>query len=34
MGPSVIFFSIMLVISIIGLTEELVRQHKEKKNTE
>ena len=34
MGPSVIFLSIMLVITIIGLTVELVRQHKEKKNTE
>ena len=34
MGPSVIFLSIMLIVSIIGLTVELVRQHKEKKKAE
>lgn len=32
MGPSVIFLSIMLLVSIVGLTIELVKQHKEKKN--
>ena len=32
MGPSVIFLSIMLLVSLIGITVELVKQHKEKMN--
>ena len=32
MGPSVIFLSIMLLVCLIGITVELVKQHKEKKN--